>query len=113
MTERVGTLRQFEQAHRARAIADYGITGAEYDRHYPAGCRRDSWVRAIEEFVRNGGTLTRFEADSLHREGVPVFRFLRSYPDALPEGYLTPDVRRLNTEAPKLYAHLKNRRQAA
>ena len=100
----LGTLRQFERAHRDKAVADYGITGAEYDRAYPAGCRRGEWFRAAEEYVRGGNTLTRIEADALDREGVNVLRLAHGYAIALPVGYLTPDVRTANAEAPRLYA---------
>ena len=99
----LGTLRQFEQRRRADAVAAYGITGAEYDRAYPSGCRRGEWIRAAGEYVRDGHTLTRIEADALHREGVNVLRLAHGYAHALPEGYMPPDVRKMNAEAPRLY----------
>ena len=94
-----GTLRQFEAAWRERTLADNpDLTRAEYDACYPAGSRRHEWIVAVEAFARDGGTLTRFEADSLSAEGVPVLRFLRYWPAALPEGYMTPDVRQQNKD---------------
>ena len=109
-----GTLRQFEAAWRERTLADNpGLTRAEYDDCYPTGSRRHEWIVAVETFARDGGTLTRFEADSLHAEGVPVLRFLRYWPTALPEGYLTPDVRQQNRDYERSIVEARRRGRTA
>ena len=59
------TLIQYEESRRARACAEYGITRAEYDRHYPRGSRADLWVEYLDRETRNGGELTRYVEQSL------------------------------------------------
>ena len=93
------TLRQYETAHRARTLTENaGLTGAEYDRCYPAGCRVTEWVRAIESAASAGETIPATVADDLYRRGTNPIHFLRTFPNALPDGYMTPDVRAFNRE---------------
>ena len=95
MPTRVGTLLQYERRQRERALTVYeGLTAREYDESYPRGSRWAEWVNEIEVFVRDGGVLTRYEADSLVQNGIDVERVVfKFYPDARPQGYLTPTIR--------------------
>lgn len=110
----VGTLRQYEQAHRARTLANNpGLTGSDYDRCYPAGCRERQWIVAVEEYVRDGGAITRVVADDLYKRGTDPVRFLRHWPHALPDGYMTPDVREANRKHEREMVDARNRGRSA
>jgi hypothetical protein len=96
MTMEIGTLRQYEQRERARCIAEYGTIGTEYDRLYPRGSRTHQWIEDLQSLVSSGGTLTRYEADSMDREGIPVYRFVHGYDHALPAGWQSAEIRKFN-----------------
>jgi len=78
-------------------MTDYGTTGREYDAAYPRGSRRQQWIDELIGFVRDGGTLTRYEADSLDREGMPVYRMFGGYANPLPGGWQSQEVRAFNS----------------
>lgn len=109
-----GTLAGFEDAHRARTLAENaGLTGAEYDRCYPRGSREQEWIRAVEDFARTGGIVSRTVADCLYEHRTDPIRFLRYYPNALPVGYLTPDVREINRQHEREMVDARKRGRSA
>jgi hypothetical protein len=59
------TLRQYEIARCATVSENYGITRAEYMRHYPYGSRVELWVGYLERETREGNPITRYVEQSI------------------------------------------------
>lgn len=93
------TLRQFEQRVRQECMAEYGITGREYDDAYPAGSRSEMWVDDLMAAVKAGDTIGPRLLDMIADQYPRLYRHLcKFYPASIPTGYMHPATRRMNLE---------------
>lgn len=97
------TLRHYEAERRRQCLAEYdGVTSREYDQSYPPGARLAEWVDAVLASIAAGARLSRTVADDIARRAPHAYRHIaRAHsigrlPNALPAGYLPPDVRAVN-----------------
>lgn len=89
------TYRQYEQACRASATKEYGMSGREYDECYPPGSRLPEWIEDTVAEAQRGVVLPVTVLDDLvTREPKLMADLYRDYRVTLPEDYEPPHKRR-------------------